>query len=69
MLSQPRCKALILAQRRRNLAGRSVEIEFTATAAGQVGNDIEIFVSKENRGGVAPPQVTVEDETIFLELN
>lgn len=49
--------------------GRSLEIEFIANQAGAAGQGIEIVVTRQDRGGVSPPVVQVQNRVITVQLN
>ncbi len=49
--------------------GSQLQVKFTATQSGPSGNGIRIFVTRTNRGGVSPPQVTVNNRDITVDLN
>ena len=51
-----------------NTAGQVI-VEFRAKVPGDAGNDVTLMFSKRNVGKAAPPVITVEGRTIFVELN
>ncbi|MFN6128852.1 MAG: tandem-95 repeat protein [Planctomycetota bacterium] len=50
-------------------AGGSVEVVFTAVAPGKLGNNLQIFVTRSNRGLGQPPSVTTFPNAIVIDLN
>lgn len=50
-------------------AGGGLQIKLTALESGPGGNGIEVIVNRVNFGGVSPPQVTVVDRVITVNVN
>jgi hypothetical protein len=50
-------------------AGGGVEVEFTALAPGKLGNNLQVFVTRSNRGVGELPAVTTFPNAIVVDLN
>jgi len=50
-------------------AGSRLELKFTAVAEGPQGNGTQVVVTRTDRGGVAPPRVTVVNGIVQIEMN
>lgn len=50
-------------------AGASLQVKITALQAGPAGNGIEIVINRVNFGGVHPPDVSVNERTITVNVN
>ncbi|MGE0757193.1 MAG: hypothetical protein AB7O38_09240, partial [Pirellulaceae bacterium] len=49
--------------------GGSFQVKLTSKTAGPAGNGIEVIVNRTNFGGVRPPDVTVNNRTITVNVN
>ncbi|MCU0709056.1 MAG: matrixin family metalloprotease [Pirellula sp.] len=50
-------------------AGGGVEVDFTALAPGKLGNNLQVFVTRSNRGVGELPLVTTFPNAIVIDLN
>ena len=50
-------------------AGGGVQVEFTAVAPGKLGNNLQVFVTRSNRGVGVLPGVTTFPNAIVVDLN
>jgi hypothetical protein len=50
-------------------AGGGIQVEFTALAPGKLGNNLQVFVTRSNRGVGALPGVTTFPNAIVIDLN